>query len=125
MQVRPLLPAAELRDASGFQSALLGRAVWRVTVEVSNEADVDGTEVVQLYVQDPAGLPFVPFWRRLLAFGRVHVAAKAKANLTLDVAWEHLAQFDGDMRLRVMPGEYELYAGGNAEETPLSAAVTV
>ena len=55
----------------------------------------------------------------------MHVAAKASANLTLDVAWEHLAQFDGDMQLRVMPGEYALYAGGNAEATPLSATTEV
>ena len=126
MRVEVVMEASELRGAVGWRGEFVGKAVWRVSVEVSNEAAIDGAEVVQLYVRDPAGQGFfVPYWRRLVAFGRVYVSGGGVATLTLDVAWEHLAQFDGEMQLRVMPGEYDLYVGGDAEHTPLSARVVV
>ena len=126
LRVAPLLPAAALIGATGYRSPLVGTAVWNVTVDIANEGGIEGVEVIQLYVQDPAGQgPFVPYWRRLVAFGRVRCAAGEVCSCAIPVSWEHLAQFDGEMRLRVLSGSYRVFAGGSAEDTPLEMNVVV
>ena len=47
-----------------------------------------GQEVVQVYVQDPRTLPFVPYWKRMLGFGRTPTLAPgAKATVEIPLLW--------------------------------------
>ena len=88
----PLSPAGG--SSSGSNANLVemrgadNTAVWNVSVEVKNEGKMAGTEVVQVYVQDPAGLPFVPFWKRLLGFGRITLEAGATSVCIIQVEWQ-------------------------------------
>lgn len=62
----------------------------------------------------------IRYWKRLVAFERVILAAGASASVTIPVSWFDLAMYDGDMTLRVVPGNYTLSAGG-ASNTDSSA----
>jgi len=130
-----------------------GTLLYRVQVDITNTGSYPGVEIVQLYVQDPPGNGFVPFWRRLLGFTRaVQLDFKEDrsnsnfeggfeeaytfyqdtpippgSTVTADffVEWQDLAQHDAGMVMRVIPGEYKLFVGGSAEDTPLSTKITV
>jgi beta-glucosidase len=81
--------------------------------------------VVQVYVEDPAGLPFVPYWRRMVGFTRVLLGAGASAQVTVAVQWTDLAMYDGDMELRVLPGNYTIFVGNSSTNTPIKISAVV
>ena len=100
-------------------------AVWNVSVTITNTGLYAASEVVQVYIQDPAGLPFVPYWRRLVGFGKVRVQPGQSEHVTIPLQWTDVAMFDADMVLRLMEGEYTLYVGGSSEDTPIQIAATI
>ena len=123
-----LTPAMESKDALGrtFATTADSEAVWSVAVTVRNTGKVAGQEIVQLYVKDPAGLPFVPYWKRMLGFGRTPTLAPgASAVVTIKVLWVDLALFDQDMQLKLYPGTYVVAAGGASNITPLATNATI
>ena len=99
--------------------------VLNVSVTVTNDGEVAGTEVVQVYVQDPAGLPFVPYWKRLVGFARVALRPGESRTVQVGVEWQDLAMHDKQMVLRLWPGTYLLSAGGASDSTPVATNVTV
>lgn len=94
-------------------------------VTVRNSGQVAGQEVVQVYVVDPAGLPFVPFWRRLVGFAKVRLAPGERAAVRVPLLWADLAQYDTGMELQLFPGTYNVSAGGASNSRPVSATLTV
>lgn len=101
-------------------------AVWHVSVTVRNSGVVAGQEIVQVYVKDPSGLPFVPFWKRMLGFGRTPTLAPGhSATVTIPILWTDLALFDDQHQLKLWPGQYLVTAGGASNLTPLKANVTI
>lgn len=103
-----------------------GGALWCVLFIVYNIGARDGAEVVQVYVQDPAGLPFVPYWKRLVGFGRVHVVVGALSPLVVDVPRDNVAQYAGSPPvLTLFCGQYNLLVGGDSETALLAATVIV
>ena len=59
-----------------------------------------GTEVVQLYVEDPV-MEYVRPWKRLVAFTRVTLAPGESKTVTIPVTADELAFYDDEMVLRV------------------------
>jgi len=94
-------------------------------VTLRNSGQVAGQEVVQVYVVDPAGLPFVPFWRRVVGFAKVHLAPGERAAVRVPLLWADLAQYDTGMELQLFPGVYNVSAGGASNSRPVSATLTV
>jgi beta-glucosidase len=62
LAVTPLMPtaSAEQLRITDWQMAATDLPIVNVTVMVHNTGTTAGTEVVQVYVKDPSGLPFVP-----------------------------------------------------------------
>ena len=55
---------------------------------VTNTGKAPGQEVVQVYVEEPRTLPFVPYWKRMLGFGRTPTLAPGdKATITISLLW--------------------------------------
>ena len=101
-------------------------AVVTVTASVTNTGSVAGAEVVQVYLGVPAaGQP--P--KRLVGFQKVFVepGASQTATMVIDPAatnhpfsvWD-----DCTRRFVIKPGEYTLYVGNSAENTPHTATIT-
>jgi hypothetical protein len=115
------------RGRAGYaQAAAL--AVLSVSVSVCNVGRADGVEVVQVYSQDPRGAfptPIVPHWKRLVAYGRLPLAAGACGRIDLDVLADDLALYDDQMALRVVAGTYVISAGGRSDQDTLQANVTL
>src|SRR3954453_6006169 len=98
-----------------------------VTASVTNTGPVAGAEVVQVYLGVPvAGQP--P--KRLVAFQKVFVepGASESVAITVDPAatnhpfgvWDYAAR-----RFVTKPGEYTIYVGNAADDTPHTTSLTV
>lgn len=84
-----------------------------VRVTIRNSGTVAGIEVVQIYVEDPI-MEYVRPWKRLVAFQRVALSAGESQTVNIDLTTDELAFHDDEMKLRVVPGEYVVSAGGNS-----------
>ncbi|MGB3799737.1 MAG: glycoside hydrolase family 3 N-terminal domain-containing protein [Lewinella sp.] len=88
----------------------------RITVEVGNTGSVDGSTVVQLYVQDLVGSVTRPV-RELKAFERVELAAGESRTVTLELTEDDLSFYRRDMTYGSEAGEFMIYVGGDARTT--------
>lgn len=100
------------------------------SVTVCNTGSRDATEVVQVYSQDPVGdwgsdTLVVPFWKRLVGFGRVRVTAGACETAVIPVLADDLALYDDGMTLRIQPGQYTITAGGRSDTDFLNATLVM
>lgn len=93
------------------------------SVTVTNDSDIDGEEVVQLYMRrvgDTAG----PV-KSLCAFRRVPVSARSAVKVDFQLDAERFATFDNASgRMKVVPGEYEIFYGGSSD-SPRSVSLTL
>merc|ERR1711908_18207 len=62
-----------------------GGVLWQVSLTVKNTGNHAAAEVVQVYIQDPAGLPFIPYWKRMVGFGRVNIPAGGSSVVSIHV----------------------------------------
>ena len=93
--------------------------LWEIDVTISNTRFREGTEIVQVYVQDPiAVLPYVPFWKRLVGFTRCHIPPRSTETCSVMVSRENVASYDPLSRdkMRVYKGMYRVSAGGSSED---------
>lgn len=103
------------------------RGEVELTVNVTNTGDVEGAEVVQVYLELPVeGQP--P--RRLVGFDKVAVrpGETKQAQVTLDLAASShpFGVWDANVQgFVVKPGSYTVHVGTSSANTPLSADVTV
>jgi beta-glucosidase len=90
----------------------------RATVDVTNDTDTAGDEVVQLYIHDPVASISQPV-RRLRGFRRVTLAGKEKMTVSFTLDRSDWGFYDNSGRFVVEPGQIEVYAGNSstAEET--------
>ena len=94
-----------------------------VSVNLKNVGKYDGTEVVQLYVQDKVGSVTRPV-KELKAFQRVELKAGGSKTVTFTLPVSDLAFWRYDMTYGVEPGDFKLWVGTNSAEG-LSADFTV
>lgn len=128
-------PLSRMRGAGvlsgwGREGYLYGvqTAVLNVTVDLCNTGRMAGSEVVQVYSRDPraaSALGIVPYWKRLVGYGRIALAAGACGALTVPVLADDLAQYDDAMTLRIVPGRYTISAGSRSDLDTLQANVTL
>ena len=104
-----------------------GEVIWDVEFTISNVGETTGVEVVQVYVQDPIGLPYVPFWKRLVAFARCNVAAQSSSTCSVSVLREDLAIYDpyAPFKMRIYAGMYKVSVGGSSNTDSLNSTVLV
>ncbi|MCH5234694.1 MAG: glycoside hydrolase family 3 C-terminal domain-containing protein [Muribaculaceae bacterium] len=99
-------------DPSLQESAQLGDKVPFV-VNVTNNSDIDGEEVVQLYVRkknDPSDIN-----KTLRAFKRVNVPANSSVDVEFILDENDFKTFDPvNEEMAATPGEYLIYYGGSS-----------
>ncbi len=94
-----------------------------VTVDLKNTGKYDGTEVVQLYIQDKVGSVTRPV-KELKAFQRVELKAGESKNVSFSLPVSELAFWGYNMTYNVEPGDFKLWVGTNSAEG-LSADFTI
>jgi beta-glucosidase len=90
----------------------------RVEVDVENTGEREGTEVVQLYVNDVYSSVTTPM-KELKAFRRVHLRPGEKKAVVLEVPYERLALVNGNLETLVEPGEFEVMVGSSSRDGDL------
>lgn len=96
----------------------------RISLTVANTGQRSGTEVVQLYVDDPVAQVARPV-RQLAGFARVTLHTGAAARVTFTLHADRLAYTGRDLRRIVDAGEIRVMVGPSSAVTPLSATLRV
>jgi beta-glucosidase len=91
-----------------------------VTVEVANQGQRDGKQVVQVYAERPDSAVDRPV-RWLVGFAPVRVPAGRTAQVQISVPTRLLAYWQDGWRYE--PGAYQLRAGASVSDLPLAAKV--
>ena len=89
-----------------------------ISVDVANTGRRDGTEIVQVYIKNPAD-PDAPL-KTLRAFLRVDVKAGQTKSVKLTLARDSFEFFDAETNtMRVKPGTYEVLCGNSSLDKDL------
>jgi beta-glucosidase len=94
------------------------------TVTVKNNSTRDGTEVVQLYVQDVLTSIVVPNMQ-LKGFSKVAIKAGATATVKIPVDVSKLGLWDIKMKYVVEPGDFLVFVGSSSADLRSNATLTV
>lgn len=83
-------------------------------VKILNESDLDGDEVIQIYIKkkDETGGPK----KTLREFKRIHIPAHQEKEVSISLEPETFLTYNREsQRLEIMPGEYYIYYGSNSD----------
>lgn len=81
--------------------------VVKISVDVRNDSDVDGKEVVQVYIADLVA-SITPSVKRLRGFKKVMLKANEKQTVSFEIPVNDLAFVGKDLKWLVEPGEFEV-----------------
>lgn len=105
----------EYSNLSLASDKLTAQDTLSISFTLKNTGKYDGTEVVQLYVQDKVGSVTRPV-KELKRFQRVTLKAGESTQLSLSLPVSELAFWGYDMNYTVEPGDFTLWVGTNSAE---------
>lgn len=82
-----------------------------VSVSVENTGEIDGEEVVQLYINDLESSVDIPKWE-LRGVERIALKSGEKKNVEFRVNKRQLALIDNEGKVILEPGKFRFYVGG-------------
>jgi beta-glucosidase len=91
----------------------------KVSIDVTNTGDVEGAEVVQLYIRDIFGSVTRPI-KELRGFKKISLKPGETQTVSLDVLPEHLAFTNIDFDYVVEPGDFEIMIGNSSKDEDLT-----
>lgn len=86
-----------------------------VKVKVKNEGAREGTEIVQMYMQDVTASLVRPV-KELKGFRRIPLKAGEEAEVCFDLMKQDMGFCDNDGNYHLEDGLFRIYAGGNSKE---------
>lgn len=92
----------------------MGNAL-EVSVQVTNTGHVEGTETVQLYMQDVTASIVRPV-KELRGFTKVTLEPGQSVQVKLILMKEKMGFYDDDVSYRLEDGKFNIYAGGNSRD---------
>lgn len=105
----------EYSNLSLASDKLTAQDTLSISFTLKNTGKYDGTEVVQLYVQDKVGSVTRPV-KELKRFQRVTLKAGESIQASLSLPVSELAFWGYDMNYTVEPGDFRLWVGTNSAE---------
>jgi len=87
----------------------------KVNVTLTNAGKYDGTEVVQLYIQDLVGSITRPL-KELKDFQKVFLKAGESKTLSFTVSAAQLAFYNDKLEYKAEPGEFKVFVGGSSSD---------
>ncbi|RKF18560.1 glycosyl hydrolase [Alginatibacterium sediminis] len=126
MPVTPLFAFGEGLSYSQFEysTAKLTQNVIKsgqdveVEVNLTNTSTIDGTEIVQVYINDVYSSVTTEVMN-LRGFARVSLKAGEKKRVTIKVKFEDLSLVNAQLERVVEPGAFELFIGASSREQDL------
>ena len=88
-------------------------SIIKVQLEVTNIGDMDGDEVVQLYIRDKVSSATRPV-KELKGYKRVHLKVGETKKVIFEITPESLAFYDVDMNYVVEPGAFNIMTGSSS-----------
>ena len=86
-----------------------------LSVDVTNTGDMEGDEVVQVYIHDKRATVARPM-KELAAFKRIVLAPGETKRVEIDIPYRQFSMWDANMKQRVEEGVFEVWLGKNADE---------
>lgn len=93
-----------------------------VTLDVTNTSDTDGTEIVQLYINDKVSSVTTPE-KELKGFSKVFLKAGETKSISMTLTPEHFSLIDMDMQRVTEPGEFEIMVGASSADIRLRETI--
>ncbi len=90
----------------------------RITTTVKNVSDVDGAEVVQLYIRDEFASVVRPI-KELKAFQKVYLKAGESKQITFEITQELLMFYNQKLEKVFEPGNFLVYVGNSSRDRDL------
>ncbi|WP_314208614.1 fibronectin type III-like domain-contianing protein, partial [Vagococcus salmoninarum] len=87
-----------------------------VSVTVTNDSEIAGQEVVQLYIRDLFASIVRPV-KELKAFQKISLEGKASQTVTFEITEEMVRFYGKDLQEHSEKGEFEIFIGKNSEVT--------
>lgn len=96
-------------------TSLRGDATLTVTIDVTNTGDIDGQEVVQLYIRDVVGSVSRPV-KELKGFQKILLKAGETKTVSFKITTGLLKFYNYDLKYDWEPGEFIIMAGTNSRD---------
>ncbi len=84
-----------------------------ITVDITNNGNADGAEVVQLYLKDEVGSVTRPV-RELKGFQKIILKKGEKKTVSFTLSEEDLKFWNLDMHFAAEPGTFDVFVGGDS-----------
>lgn len=85
------------------------------TITVTNNSNTDGSEVVQLYIQDLAGSITRPV-KELKGYQKIGLKAGESKIVNFSISVNDLKFYNSDLKLVAEPGDFKVFIGGNSRD---------
>jgi beta-glucosidase len=103
----------EITDLQLSSATVSPKGSLQASVKVNNTGDLEGDEVVQLYINDPVASISQPV-RRLRGFERVTLAPGETQTVTFTLDRTDFGFYDDRGKLVVEPGQIDVYVGSSS-----------
>lgn len=104
------------RKISISQSSIVENQKIDVYVEVENDGDMDGKEVVQIYIEPPKGEYKRPV-RELKGFEKIFLKSREQKTVQIKLEYRDFACYSPEKKQwYAQPGEYQIALGKSAED---------
>ena len=87
---------------------------WKVYVDVENASDCDGTEIVQLYINDVISEVIRPI-KELKAFQRVAIKAHERVTVEFTLSEKDFGYYHHNGDFQADEGQFEIFVGENSD----------
>ena len=102
-------------DLSLSKSVINQNESVTVSVKIKNTSDVDGVEIVQLYIRDVVSQPLRPV-KELKDFARVLIKAGETKTVTFELPATKLSFFDQNGDVLLQKGAFKIFVGTNSRD---------
>ncbi|WP_369765178.1 beta-glucosidase BglX [Flavobacterium sp. WC2429] len=86
----------------------------KVSVDVTNDGNYDGKEVVQLYIRDLVGSVTRPI-KELKGFQKIFLKKGETQTVTFEISEETLKFYNSELQFAAEPGAFEAFVGTNSD----------
>ncbi len=102
----------QVKEAEMSLADLQQGKCFEFSLDLTNLSEIDGNEVVQLYVRDVVASLSRPI-RELKRYQKVFLSGKEQKQVKFEVGYDALGFYRGDGKFAVEPGEFQIYIGNN------------